>query len=263
MAEHGYPVLFALFVWWFATGLVLVLTRLSRRRLRWGIGIASVILLAALWALYATSTTTTVAGAYCAFTCAVLVWGWVELTYFTAVVTGPRAAPCPPGVSRWRRFAFGVQASLWHELAIVGFAAAIVALTWGGANQVGTWTFAVLWVMRWSAKLNLFLGVPNLNEEFFPEHLRYLRTYIAKRSMNPLFPVSVTISTIVAVLLVQGALAGAGFEAAGLALVAALLALAILEHWFLVLPLPDAALWTWVLRIRQPRAGSEMPPAAL
>jgi len=100
-------------------------------------------------------------------------------------------------------------------------------------------------------------------EEFFPEHLRYLRTCIAKRSMNPLFPVSVTISTIVAVLLVQGARAAAGFEAVGLALVAALLALAILEHCFLVLPLPDAALWTWALRIRQPRAGSEMPPAAL
>ena len=74
---------------------------------------------------------------------------------------------------------------------------------------------------------------------------------------------SVTISTIVAVLLVQGALAAAGFEAVGLALVTALLALAILEHWFLVLPLPDAALWTWVLRTRQPRAGGGMPPAAL
>ena len=69
--------------------------------------------------------------------------------------------------------------------------------------------------------------------------------------------------TIVAVLLVQGALAAAGFEAVGLALVTALLALAILEHWFLVLPLPDAALWTWVLRTRRPRAGNEMPPAAL
>ena len=40
----------------------------------------------------------------------------------------------------------------------------MVALTWGGANQVGTWTFLVLWVMRLSAKLNVFLGVPNLTE---------------------------------------------------------------------------------------------------
>jgi hypothetical protein len=64
--------------------------------------------------------------------------------------------------------------------------------------------------------------------------------------------VSVTVSTLIAGLLVQGALAaGAGtFEATALTLLAALLALAILEHWFLVLPLPDAALWSWALRAR-------------
>ncbi len=261
MAEYGYPVLFALFAWWFATGVVLVLARLSRRSLPWSLGLATAVLAAALWALHSMSGTATIAAAYCSFTSALLVWGWVELTYFTGVVTGPRAAPCPAGVSGWQRFVFGVQASLWHELAIIGFAAAIVAVTWGGANQVGTWTFVVLWVMRWSAKLNLFLGVPNLNEEFFPEHLRYLRTYIAKRSVNPLFPVSVTVATIVAVLLVQGALAAEGFEAVGLALVTALLALAILEHWFLVLPLPDAALWSWLLRLRGPRVGGAARPA--
>jgi putative photosynthetic complex assembly protein 2 len=41
-------------------------------------------------------------------------------------------------------------------------------------NQVGTGTFAVLWVMRISAKLNLFLGVRNLSEELLPPHLAYL-----------------------------------------------------------------------------------------
>ena len=29
--------------------------------------------------------------------------------------------------------------------------AAIVALTWGGPNQVAVWTFGLLWVMRLSA----------------------------------------------------------------------------------------------------------------
>ncbi len=32
-----------------------------------------------------------------------------------------------------------------------------------------------------------------------------------------------------------------------LTLVATLLALAIIEHWFLVLPIEDAALWRWAL----------------
>ena len=37
---------------------------------------------------------------------------------------------------------------------------------------------------------------------------------------------------------------------------AALLSLAVLEHWFLVLPLPSAAMWSWSLRSRAPPAGS-------
>jgi putative photosynthetic complex assembly protein 2 len=254
MAEHGLPLAFALFVWWFSTGLVLYLDQLPRHTYRWSVAGATVVLVAALYALVRTSADTSAAGAYCAFSCAVLVWGWLEMTYFTGFVTGPREAPCPPGATGWRRFGFALQASLYHELAIVAMAGAIVALTWGEANQVGTWTFVVLWVMRWSAKLNLFLGVPNLNEAFLPEHLRFLRTYIPKRSMNALFPVSVTLATIAAVLLAQGAIAADGFEAAGLTLIAGLLVLAILEHWFLVLPLHDAALWSWALRAREARA---------
>jgi putative photosynthetic complex assembly protein 2 len=37
-----------------------------------------------------------------------------------------------------------------------------------------------------------------------------------------------------------------GFAGVALILAATLLALAILEHWFLVLPLADGALWGWV-----------------
>ena len=262
MAEHGWPLLFALFVWWFSTGLVLYLDQLPRRTYRWSLAGATAVLIAALCGTVRTSIDATVAAAYCAFSCAVLVWGWLEMTYYMGAVTGPREAPCPPGAWGWRRFGYALQASLYHELAIVATAAAIVALTWGGANQVGTWTFVVLWVMRWSAKLNIFLGVPHLNEAFLPEHLRFLRTYIPRRSMNALFPISVTVATIALVLLTQGALAADGFEAAGLSLLAALLALAILEHWFLVVPLRDSALWSWALRLRGARAGGDLPRAA-
>ncbi|WP_163591818.1 DUF3623 family protein, partial [Klebsiella pneumoniae] len=48
-----------------------------------------------------------------------------------------------------------------------------------------------LWLMRLSAKLNVFLGVRNLNEQFLPEHLRYMHSYFRQRSSNALFPVSV------------------------------------------------------------------------
>ena len=50
--------------------------------------------------------------------------------------------------------------------------------------------------MRESAKLNLFLGVRNLSEEFLPAHLAYLQSYFRRRSMNMLFPFSVTVSTV-------------------------------------------------------------------
>jgi hypothetical protein len=93
--------------------------------------------------------------------------------------------------------------------------------------------------MRQSAKLNVFLGVRNLNADFLPEHLKYLQTYFVRAPMNALLPVSVAAATLVAIPLWQAALApGAGaYEVASLTLVASLLSLAILEHALLVLPL--------------------------
>ena len=73
--------------------------------------------------------------------------------------------------------------------------------------------------------------------------------------MNLLFPVSVTVSTVVAALLFRRAFAADAdaATAAGYTFVATMMTLAILEHWFLVLPLPAAALWGWSLQShRQP-----------
>jgi putative photosynthetic complex assembly protein 2 len=107
--------------------------------------------------------------------------------------------------------------------------------------------------MRLSAKLNLFLGVRNLNERFLPEHLRYLQSYFTRRKMNLLFPVSIAASSVLATLVWRGALAGyvGAFEATGLTFVGTLLTLAILEHWLMVLPLPAEVLWNWGLRSRR------------
>jgi putative photosynthetic complex assembly protein 2 len=138
---------------------------------------------------------------------------------------------------------------LHHELALIMLGVAVLAATWQQPNQTGWWTFLVLWVMRQSAKLNVFLGVRNLNEHFLPPHLDYLPSYFARRRMNALLPASVLASTLVAVPLWQGALAtgASAFELSSLALPAALLSLAILEHLLLVLPLNADALWRWAL----------------
>jgi putative photosynthetic complex assembly protein 2 len=259
VADHGLPVLYALFLWWFSTGLILYLDGLPRRTFRWSMLGATAMTLAAFWGLAATRDSTDVGGAYAAFTYGLVIWGWHEMSFLMGYVTGPRREPCPEGCSGWRHVGHAVAAVLWHELAIAATALAMVALTWGGANQVGTWIFLLLWAMRLSAKLNIYLGVPNLTEQFLPEHLGYLKSFMRKRPMNPLFPVSVTIGTIVATRLVDRAwAAGEGsFDATAFTFVAVLLALAILEHWFLVLPLPDAALWNWALRSRDTNRDTE------
>jgi putative photosynthetic complex assembly protein 2 len=210
------------------------------------------LLVAAVAGLLVSSTASTVPGAFLAFTCAVVVWGWHEMSYYMGLVTGPRQEACTPGSPPGRRFMQGVATSLYHELAVIGTGLALVALTAGAPNRVGASTFLVLWAMRWSAKLNLFLGVPNLNEDFLPAHLRYLATYMRRRAMNPLFPVSVTVGTAVVLWLTYPLLDGyEPFEAAAAGLVGTLLALAVLEHFFLVLPMNEAVLWGWGLKSRK------------
>jgi putative photosynthetic complex assembly protein 2 len=251
------PVLFAVFVWWFSTGLILLLDNLPRTTFRWSLVISTGLAVASLAGVAHTAALTDVAAAYWAFTCALLVWGWHELTFLTGWITGPRQRALDPGAGGTRRFVQAVQVILWHELAILAMGVLIATLTWGQPNQVGTWTFAVLWAMRTSAKLNLFLGVRNLSEEFLPAHLAYLQSYFRRRPMNLLFPLSVTVPTLIAIGMAVAALEPATLEPArvGLLLVTAMLALAIIEHWMLVLPLPTSALWRWAMRQPQPQPG--------
>jgi len=251
MLEHALPVIYTLFLWWLGTGIVIYLDGLPRVTLPWTLAGATVLLLAALAGIALTADERSVAGAYVAFSAGFAVWAWLEISFYTGYVTGPRRRPCAPGCRGWRHFGHALQVSLYHELALLALSVAVAALTWGAENRTGLWTFLVLAAMHESARLNVFLGVRNLNEEFVPEHLHHLRSFLRRRPMNLLFPVSVSVSTAGLVLLVGQAAAAEPFTATALSLVATLLALAILEHWLLVLPLPAAALWQWGLRSRQ------------
>jgi putative photosynthetic complex assembly protein 2 len=243
---------FVVFSWWFATGLVLLLDQLPRGTFRGSLVVATVTAVAALFAIRHTAGQATVAGAYSAFVCTLLVWAWHELAFLTGWITGPRKLATPAGTRGWPRFVHAVAAILWHELALIATFALIAWLTWGAANDVALMTFAVLWVMRVSAKLNLFLGVRNLSEEFLPPQIAYMASFFRRRRMNPLLPVSVA-----GALAVLAALIGAAFEpgthppeAAGHLLVATLLALAVVEHAMLVLPVSTTWLWRWAMRAR-------------
>ena len=249
MAAYAAPALYAVLLWWFSTGVILLLDHLPRRTHAWSMAGGTVVLAGALWAIGASADDATETGVYTAFTAAVLVWGWQEMSYYMGFVSGPRPAACPPSLRGLDRFRAALATSLWHECAIVLGGLAIVALTWGGTNAVAIGTYATLVLMNASARLNMFLGVRNLNAEFLPEHLGYLSGYLRKRPMNLLFPFSVSLGTIAVALMGRAMLADGvlAHEFVGLALLASLTALAVIEHWFLMLPLPSAALWQWSL----------------
>ncbi|MAU94524.1 MAG: hypothetical protein CMP81_01355 [Fulvimarina sp.] len=252
MTEYLYPALFALVVWWASTVAIIYLDGLPRWTFKYSMIGATAIFAISLIGLQTSAQDASITGAYLAFTFGLLAWGWQEMSFYMGYVTGPRKQPCPENCKGFGHFVHAVQTSLYHELAIIAAAGLVVWLTWGAPNQIGMWTFMVLWWMHQSAKLNVFFGVRNLNEEFLPEHLEFLKGFLNKRSMNMLFPFSVTISTVITALLVVAAMAegASAFEKAGYTFLAVLMALAILEHWMLVLPMPTATLWSPGLKSR-------------
>lgn len=250
MASYLIPPIYAAFVWWFSTGAVLLLVGRSGRFDLLRIVCATGLLAVSLSGLALTGNDTGVVGAYTAFTCTILLWGAQEIAFLAGWVTGPRPQRCPAGARGFDRFGFALRAILHHELALLACGAAIVALTWHGSNQIGLWTFVALWVLRQSAKINLFLGVPVTNDELMPDAVRFLKTYFARKSVSVFFPVSVTLATAVLVIMIQRIVevAATPFDVVGLTLVSTLFALGVVEHWFMLLPMPAMKLWGWGMR---------------
>ena len=262
MAHYALPALHGLLIWWFSTGLILLLDGLPKYTFRYSMTAATLLLAMALYCLKTSADDVSVGGAYTAFTSAVAIWGWLEISFYMGYVTGPRTVHCHHGCGGWAHFGHAIQASLYHELAVLALAGVVVALTWHAANPFGLWTFVVLWWMHQSARINVFLGVSNLNAEFLPEHLAHIRGFFRDAPMNMLFPLSVTLSTIAAVVLAQDAASAGGFRAVGYTLVTTMMVLAILEHWFLVLPVSAAKAWNrlWQWGTGSRGAGDKTPP---
>jgi putative photosynthetic complex assembly protein 2 len=244
--------LVALFVWWFSTGAILMTVRRAdkegaKARL-WAVLWNLPFLILGGFAFLDTLGNTTVAGVYIAFLSALALWGWIELAFLTGVITGPVRRPLQDGVPEWERFIRAWGTIAYHEMLLAFTLLAMILASYGHPNQFGMWTFAVLFAARVSAKLNLYLGVRKINLEFIPEHLNHLPSHFRIARMNWLFPISVTgLSFAVACFLERVWFAESQADAVGFALLSALTALALLEHWFMVLPLPDEKLWRWML----------------
>ena len=241
---------FAALFWWLSTGVILWLMGVRRIGRRAIMAMATAGLALAMGGLALIGDDVTMGGAYAGFCLGVAVWGWHELSFLLGVVTGPRKAPGDPKAAPWVRFRQATATLIHHELAIAANGIALVAMLWNAPNQIGLCTFLVLWGMRLSAKANIFLGVPNLTIEFIPPHLAYLQSYFRKGPPTRAFAFSIAAGVAVVALFAQKAISAAPGDlwSAGGALVAALAALGVIEHFFLILPVRDSALWAWAAR---------------
>src|SRR5215813_10567481 len=110
MGALAIAVPYVLFVWWFSTGTVLLLVGLSSRHgilLKVG---AAALFAASLIGVAASSRETSSAGAYCVFTCAILLWGAVEISLLAGWITGPRPQACPREYAATDRIWYALQA---------------------------------------------------------------------------------------------------------------------------------------------------------
>jgi putative photosynthetic complex assembly protein 2 len=266
MAELLIAVSFAVFVWWFSTGAIIYLDNLAIGTFRWSLILFGGVAVGALICLAKLESELTASGAYAGFICAICVWGWVELSFLTGVVTGPNKTPWKAPKKgepqpKFQRLQMAVSALIYHELLIAFFALIIFLMSFDKQNQVGLATYLVLWAMRTSSKLNLFLGVRNWSAEFLPEHLRYMKSFFKRRPMNWLFPFSVITSLVCLYFLSLQAFASATAPQTrtGMILVGALITLGLIEHLLMVLPFTANALWKWAIPSRATPVQSSTP----
>ncbi|MFT6912666.1 MAG: 5-aminolevulinate synthase [Paracoccaceae bacterium] len=170
-----------------------------------------------------------------AFILTLAIWGWIGMTFLTGLVTGPNTRICSSGLPEWERFLRAWRTIAYHELLLFAAFVAMALMARDAVNPFDFWTFALLFVARISAKLNLFFGVPRINTEFIPSALAHLPSHFRFSAMNELFPISVTLLTLAAACWLERLLSleGPGMIVA-LALLTSLTALALLKHWFMV-----------------------------
>lgn len=245
----------AALLWWGLTGLVFWLAR--RRPAAFPIifggslGVFGAAFAGFAWA----SDTPTVAGVYCAFTCALLLWAFQELSFYLGYLTGPDLAATDRRDTGWRRFGRALKANIYHELSIILTLGVLALISNDGPSHFGLTTFAVIWAMHESARINVFLGVRNIHADWIPDHLSTMRPFLKEAPSNDFFPLSVAL--IAGLGLYFGHLAvsaqpGSGAET-GYTLLATLTALALIEHLCLILPIPIDKLWR-VFGVPQPDA---------
>jgi putative photosynthetic complex assembly protein 2 len=244
---HILPGLIVLGLWFASTALVVWLANRARTTYRISLAIAGGVGIAGLVVVALTADDAGPLAAYASFAGSLAIWGWHELAFLTGAVAGPRRESFVESATGWQRFTQASATLIHHEVALALTAILLLTLTAGSSNTVGATAFALLFVLRLSAKLNIHLGVPNLSDELLPAHLGYLKSYFRRRPLAA--PLALSVAATFALAGWLGARVAiappAGGESVAASLLFALAALGALEHLFLALPLGDGALWRW------------------
>lgn len=241
----------AIVVWWLSTGIVLFAVNQAEAgsgRL-WKLMVPMTCVGIIGFALMVIgSEHKTPMGSYMGFFGALFVWSWHEAAFLTGALTGSRRTECPPGLSGWGRFRAAWQAVCDHEIAILLTAMGLWFALAGADNLFGLAAFGLLWGMRISAKLLIFLGAPHAISEMMPRRIAHLKSYFNTTRTTPLFPLLLAVAMGLLIVLVTGAMRSTeDYSLVGHTLLAAFMALAIVEHLVLVLPVSDTALWRWAM----------------
>lgn len=237
------PILIVMFTWWIGTGMVLYLQQripLVRTPLILSLLAFTV---ASLCAMVLSASGTQAWQSYMGFVGAIVLWGCIELSYYTGLIGGVHMRSCPDNCNNGKRFRLALGASIWHEVSVLLAGGVILTLLHDAVNTTALYSFLVLWLMRWSAKLNLFFGMPNFNTDWFPKRLAYAHSYIRRSPVTWFFPLSVFVASMVATHLISTALSLPPEQSLMMILPGMLLLLAILEHVFMALPIADSELW--------------------
>ncbi len=244
-------VLIAIMVWWLSTGLVLAMVHRTERG-NWGpaqvMPLMTLFGVAGIGLMWIGAQQMTSFGSYAGFFGALLVWAWHEAAFLTGVLMGSRSGECPPALSGVARFRAAWQAICDHEIAILITGLGLWVLLADSPNLFGLAAFGLLWGMRISAKLLIFFGAPNAVSELMPSRIAHLKSYFKTDRLTPLFYLLMAGAVGLFVLLVIAANEATQDHAVvGHCLLATFMALAILEHLVLVLPVSDTALWRWAV----------------
>ncbi len=249
---HGHivPFIVTVMIWFVATGLVAWADNRDRATFPKSMMLGGIGGIVGLIVILLASQSVAVIAVYAAFVGALLVWAWHEIGFLTGAATGPRRVPATPGVQGIERFTQASATVIHHEIALALTALLLISLSWNLPNQIGATVFVMLFGLRLSAKINMFIGVPNSTAEMLPPHLAYLKSYFGPNRMTALLAVST-----IAILAMAGWFASLAMaapigsaEMVGASLLTTLSLLGVLEHMFLALPFRDGMLWGWAFR---------------